>query len=277
MRTQLPSQLLLSKRKDKLLTRHTFGLVEMINIKTPEQIKKMQIAGRITGEALALAGEAVREGITTKQLDDKIRAYIEKCGARPSFLGYGGFPASACISVNNEVIHGIPGGRVLMEGDIVKIDVGAYKDGFHGDSANTFTVGRVSDEAQRLIDVTRESFYRGIEAAGKDGARVGDIGHAIQTCVEAAGFSVVKKYVGHGVGHDLHEDPNIPNFGTAGRGVRLCRGMVFAVEPMVNVGGFEVIERPDKWTVVTKDGSLSAHYEHTIAITGDGVLLLTKV
>lgn len=249
----------------------------MINIKTPEQIKKMQLAGRITGEALALAGEAVREGITTKQLDDKIRAYIEKCGARPSFLGYGGFPASACISVNNEVIHGIPGGRVLMEGDIVKIDVGAYKDGFHGDSANTFTVGRVSDEAQRLIDVTRESFYRGIEAAGKEGARVGDIGHAIQSYVEAAGFSVVKKYVGHGVGHDLHEDPNVPNFGTPGRGVRLCRGMVFAVEPMVNVGTHEVIERPDKWTVVTKDGSLSAHYEHTVAITGDGVLLLTKV
>lgn len=277
MRTQLPSQLLLSKRKDKLLIKHTFGLVEMINIKTPEQIKKMQIAGRITGEALALAGEAVREGITTKQLDDKIRAYIEKCGARPSFLGYGGFPASACISVNNEVIHGIPGGRVLKEGDIVKIDVGAYKDGFHGDSANTFTVGRVSEEAQRLIDVTRESFYRGIEAAGKEGARVGDIGHAIQSYVEAAGFSVVKKYVGHGVGHDLHEDPNVPNFGTPGRGVRLCRGMVFAVEPMVNVGSFEVIERPDKWTVVTKDGSLSAHYEHTVAITGDGVLLLTKV
>lgn len=277
MRTQLPSQLLLSKRKDKLLIKHTIGLVEMINIKTPDQIKKMQIAGRITGEALALAGEAVREGITTKQLDDKIRAYIEKCGARPSFLGYGGFPASACISVNNEVIHGIPGGRVLKEGDIVKIDVGAYKDGFHGDSANTFTVGRVSEEAQRLIDVTRESFYRGIEAAGKEGARVGDIGHAIQSYVEAAGFSVVKKYVGHGVGHDLHEDPNVPNFGTPGRGVRLCRGMVFAVEPMVNVGSFEVIERPDKWTVVTKDGSLSAHYEHTVAITGDGVLLLTKV
>ena len=277
MRTQLPSQLLLSKRKDKLLIKHTIGLVEMINIKTPDQIKKMQIAGRITGEALALAGEAVREGITTKQLDDKIRAYIEKCGARPSFLGYGGFPASACISVNNEVIHGIPGGRVLKEGDIVKIDVGAYKDGFHGDSANTFTVGRVSEEAQRLIDVTRESFYRGIEAAGKEGARVGDIGHAIQSYVEAAGFSVVKKYVGHGVGHDLHEDPNVPNFGTPGRGVRLCRGMVFAVEPMVNIGSFEVIERPDKWTVVTKDGSLSAHYEHTVAITGDGVLLLTKV
>lgn len=249
----------------------------MINIKTPDQIKKMTVAGRITGEALALAGEMVREGVTTKQLDEKIRHHIEKCGAKPSFLGYGGFPASACISVNNEVIHGIPGSRVLKEGDIVKIDVGAYIGGFHGDSANTFTVGRVSDEAQRLINVTRESFYRGIEAAGKEGARLGDIGYAIQSYVEANGFSVVKKYVGHGVGHDLHEDPNVPNFGTAGRGVRLCRGMVFAVEPMVNAGGFEVVERPDKWTVVTKDGSLSAHYEHTVALTGDGVLLLTKI
>ncbi len=249
----------------------------MINIKTPDQIKKMSVAGRITGEALALAGEMVREGITTKQLDEKIRQHIEKCGARPSFLGYGGFPASACISVNNEVIHGIPGGRVLKEGDIVKIDVGAYYDGFHGDSANTFAVGNVSDEAKKLMEVTKESFFRGIEAAGKEGARLGDIGYAIQSYVEANGFSVVKKYVGHGVGHDLHEDPNVPNFGTAGRGVRITRGMVFAVEPMVNVGSHEVLERPDKWTVVTKDGSLSAHYEHTVAITGDGVLLLTKV
>ncbi|MCI9449916.1 MAG: type I methionyl aminopeptidase [Clostridiales bacterium] len=249
----------------------------MINIKTPEQIKKMQIAGRITGEALALAGEMVRPGVTTKQLDDKIRHHIEKCGARPSFLGYGGFPASACISVNDEVIHGIPSGRVLEEGDIVKIDVGAYIGGFHGDSANTFTVGRVSEEAQRLIDVTRESFYRGIAEAGKDGARIGDIGHAVQTYVEENGFSVVKKYVGHGVGHDLHEDPNVPNFGTAGRGPRLCRGMTIAVEPMVNIGAPEVLEKKDKWTVVTRDGSLSAHYEHTIALTENGVLILTKV
>lgn len=249
----------------------------MINIKTPEQIKKMQIAGRITGEALALAGEMVRPGVTTKQLDDKIRHHIEKCGARPSFLGYGGFPASACISVNDEVIHGIPSGRVLEEGDIVKIDVGAYIGGFHGDSANTFTVGRVSEEAQRLIDVTRESFYRGIAEAEKDGARIGDIGHAVQTYVEENGFSVVKKYVGHGVGHDLHEDPNVPNFGTAGRGPRLCRGMTIAVEPMVNIGASEVLEKKDKWTVVTRDGSLSAHYEHTIALTENGVLILTKV
>ncbi len=249
----------------------------MITIKTPEQIAKMAVAGRITGEALVLAGEMIRPGITTKQIDEKIRRHIEKCGARPSFLGYGGFPARACISVNNEVIHGIPGGRVLEEGDIVKVDVGAFIGGFHGDSACTFPVGKISDEAKRLIDVTRESFYKGIEAAEREGARLGDIGYAIQSHVEANGFSVVKKYVGHGIGHDLHEDPNVPNFGTAGRGVRLCRGMVIAVEPMVNAGKSEVIERPDKWTVVTKDGSLSAHYEHTVAITADGAKLLTKV
>lgn len=249
----------------------------MITIKTPDQIAKMAVAGRITGEALALAGEMIRPGITTKQIDEKIRRHIEKCGARPSFLGYGGFPASACISVNNEVIHGIPGGRVLEEGDIVKVDVGAFIGGFHGDSARTFPVGKISDEAQRLIDVTRESFFKGIEAAGREGARLGDIGYAIQSYVEANGFSVVKKYVGHGIGHDLHEDPNVPNFGTAGRGVRICRGMVMAIEPMVNAGGYEVLERPDKWTVVTKDGSLSAHYEHTVAMTADGPVLLTQV
>lgn len=250
----------------------------MISIKTPEQIKKMQIAGRITGEALAIAGEMVREGVTTKQLDRAIRHHIEKCGAKPSFLGYGGFPASACISVNNEVIHGIPSDtRYLKEGDIVKIDVGAYIGGVHGDSAATFGVGRISPDAQRLIDVTREAFYKGIAAAEVDGARLGDIGHAIQSYVEENGCSVVRKYVGHGVGHELHEDPNVPNFGTPGRGLRLCRGMTIAVEPMVNAGSHEVKELDDKWTVVTRDGSLSAHYEHTVAITGDGVILLTKV
>ena len=249
----------------------------MIIVKSQDEIRQMALPGRITGEALALAGEMVRPGITTKQLDERIRHHIEKCGARPSFLGYGGFPGSACISVNDEVIHGIPGGRVLEEGDIVKIDVGAYKDGFHGDSANTFAVGRISPEAQRLIDVTREAFERGAAAAGIPGARIGDIGHAVQEYVEANGFSVVRRYVGHGVGRDLHEDPNVPNFGTPGRGPRLCRGMVIAIEPMVNVGTFEVDERPDRWTVVTRDGSLSAHYEHTVALTGDGVVVLTRV
>ena len=249
----------------------------MIVIKNSEQIKKMRVAGRITGEALALAGEMVREGITTKQLDEKIRHHIEKCGARPSFLGYGGFPASACISLNNEVIHGIPShDRVLKEGDIVKIDVGAFKDGFHGDSANTFPVGKIAPEAQRLIDVTKEAFELGA-AQVAEGARIGDIGHAIEAHVTANGFSVVRKYVGHGVGAELHEDPNVPNYGTPGRGPRLYRGMTIAIEPMVNMGGPDVLELRDGWTVITKDSALSAHYEHTVALTDNGIEFLTKI
>lgn len=250
----------------------------MIIVKTPEQIKLMRIAGRITGEALLLGGEMVKPGVSTKQIDDKIRHYIEKCGAKPSFLGYGGFPGSACISINQEIIHGIPSShRIIEEGDIVKIDVGAYIHDFHGDSANTFPCGNVSEEAKKLIAVTKRSWELGAEAAGKEGARIGDIGAAVDGYVVANGFSTVKKYVGHGVGEDLHEDPNVPNFGTAGRGARLCRGMVIAIEPMVNVGRPEVKELADNWTVVTKDGSLSAHYEHTIALTADGVEVLTKV
>lgn len=250
----------------------------MIIVKTPEQIKLMRIAGRITGEALLLGGEMVKPGVSTKQIDDKIRHYIEKCGAKPSFLGYGGFPGSACISINQEIIHGIPSShRIIEEGDIVKIDVGAYIHGFHGDSANTFPCGNVSEEAKKLIAVTKRSWELGAEAAGKEGARIGDIGAAVDGYVVANGFSTVKKYVGHGVGEDLHEDPNVPNFGTAGRGARLCRGMVIAIEPMVNVGRPEVKELADNWTVVTKDASLSAHYEHTIALTADGVEVLTKV
>lgn len=250
----------------------------MIIVKTPEQIKLMRIAGRITGEALLLGGEMVKPGVSTKQIDDKIRHYIEKCGAKPSFLGYGGFPGSACISINQEIIHGIPSShRIIEEGDIVKIDVGAYIHGFHGDSANTFPCGNVSEEAKKLIAVTKRSWELGAEAAGKEGARIGDIGAAVDGYVVANGFSTVKKYVGHGVGEDLHEDPNVPNFGTAGRGARLCRGMVIAIEPMVNAGRPEVKKLADNWTVVTKDGSLSAHYEHTIALTADGVEVLTKV
>ena len=249
----------------------------MIVIKNSEQIKKMRVAGRITGEALALAGEMVREGVTTKQLDEKIRHHIEKCGARPSFLGYGGFPASACISLNNEVIHGIPShDRVLKEGDLVKIDVGAFKDGFHGDSANTFPVGKIAPEAQRLIDVTKEAFELGA-AQVAEGARIGDIGHAIEAHVTANGFSVVRKYVGHGVGAELHEDPNVPNYGTPGRGPRLYRGMTIAIEPMVNMGGPDVLELRDGWTVITKDSALSAHYEHTVALTDNGIEFLTKI
>ncbi len=250
----------------------------MIVIKTKEQIEKMKVAGRITGEAILVAAEMIREGVTTKQIDDKIRHFFEKHGAKPSFLGYGGFPGSACISINNEIIHGIPSAdRVLKEGDIVKIDVGAFIGGFHGDSANTFPVGKISAEAQHLIDVTKESFYRGVAAIDIENGRIGDIGHAIDSYVVENGMTTVKKYVGHGVGHDLHEDPNVPNYGSAGRGPRLCRGMTIAIEPMVNLGGPEVIERPDHWTVVTRDGSLSAHYEHTCALTPDGVILLTKV
>lgn len=250
----------------------------MIQVKNPDQIKAMRVAGRITGEAILVAEEMIREGVTTKQIDEKIRQYIEKCGAKPSFLGYAGFPGSACISVNDEVIHGIPSAkRVLHEGDIVKIDVGAYIGGFHGDSANTFGVGRISEEAQRLIDVTRQSFEAAVKALEATNVRIGDIGNAIQTHVEKNSYSVVRQYIGHGIGHDLHEQPDVPNFGTAGRGLRLTRGMTIAIEPMVNAGSYEVRQCADGWTVVTLDGSLSAHYEHTVALTEEGPILLTKV
>ena len=249
----------------------------MIQLKNPEQIALMKQAGRITGEALALAGEAVKEGITTKHLDDIIRHHIEKCGARPSFLGYGGFPASACISINDQVIHGIPSSETyLQEGDIVKIDVGAYYRGFHGDSANTFAVGRITPEAQRLIDVTKESFFLGVEQV-KEGNRIGDIGHAIEAHVTGNGYSVVKRYVGHGVGHELHESPEVPNYGRPGRGPRLAVGMTLAIEPMVNVGTSDVIELSDGWTVLSADRSLSAHYEHSVALTENGVEILTLI
>ena len=249
----------------------------MIQLKNSAQISTMMEAGRITGEALLLAREHVREGVSTKELDTIIRTHIEKSGAKPSFLGYNGFPASACISVNDEVIHGIPSkDRILREGDIVKIDVGAFYKGFHGDSARTIAVGNVSDEAKRLIEVTRQSFFDGV-AAVKTGNRIGDVGYAIQSRVENAGFSVVKKYIGHGIGKALHESPDVPNFGTAGRGVRLCAGMALAIEPMVNVGSSEVYELSDGWTVKTRDASLSAHYENTIALTSEGVIITTLI
>lgn len=249
----------------------------MIQVKNRDQIIAMKEAGRITGEALLVAREHVREGISTYELDTIIRNHIEKCGAKPSFLGYAGFPGSACISINDEVIHGIPSKkRILCEGDIVKIDVGAYYKGFHGDSARTIPVGKVSDEALRLIEATEKSFWAGI-AMAQAGNRIGDIGNAVESCVREYGYSVVKRYVGHGVGHDLHESPDVPNYGTPGRGVRLCNGMTIAVEPMVNIGGSEVRELNDGWTVKTADGTLSAHYENTIAITSEGVLVLTEV
>lgn len=237
----------------------------------------MRDAGKITGEAILAAGEIIKPGVTTAQIDHVIRTYIEKCGAYPTFLGYGGFPASACVSVNDEVIHGIPSkNRVLSDGDIVKIDVGACYRGYNGDSARTFAVGKISAEAADLIRVTEESFYAAL-AVIREGARIGDIGHAVDSHVRENGYSVVRRYVGHGVGAELHEDPEVPNFGTAGHGPRIIRGMTIAVEPMVNIGSHEVYEMPDGWTVRTKDGTLSAHYEHTIAITDNGPELLTKV
>ena len=237
----------------------------------------MQKAGKITAEALVLAGEAVKPGITTKHLDDIIRHHIEKSGARPSFLGYGGFPASACISVNDEVIHGIPSKDVvLQDGDIVKVDVGAFIGGYHGDSARTFAVGNISDEAKRLIRVTEESFWQGLKKL-EIGARLGDVGAAIEGHVKENGYSVVRKYVGHGVGRNLHESPDVPNYGTPGRGQRLCAGMTLAIEPMVCTGTSEVHELANGWTVVTNDGGLAAHYENSVALTENGIIVLTKV
>ena len=249
----------------------------MIQIKNSVQIAAMREAGRITGEALLVARDRIRPGISTKELDDVIRHHIEKQGAKPSFLGLYGFPGSACISINDEVIHGIPSkDRVLEEGDIVKIDVGAFYKGYHGDSARTFPVGNVSAEAKKLIAVTKQSFYEGLSAV-KIGNRVGDIGHAVDSYVRANGFSVVRRYVGHGVGRDVHEAPDVPNYGTPGRGPRLCAGLVIAIEPMVNIGTYEVREFSDGWTVKTVDRSLSAHYENTVALTEEGVINLTEV
>ena len=248
----------------------------MFVIKNSEQIALMKIAGRITAEALEVARELIRPGISTKEIDTKIRRYIEKCGATPSFLGYGGFPGSACISVNEQVIHGIPSERIILkDGDIVKVDVGARYRGYNGDSARTFPVGKVSDEALRLISVTEKSFYEAMKVA-KAGYRIGDIGHAIESFVISNGFSIVRDYTGHGVGASLHEDPEIPNFGVAGRGPRLYADMTLAIEPMVNAGLAGVRTLSDGWTVVTADGKLSAHYENSIAITSGDPIILTK-
>ena len=249
----------------------------MFIIKTSEQLALMKKAGRITGEALLVAEDAIRPGISTKEIDTKIRSFIEKCGATPSFLGYGGFPGSACISLNSEVIHGIPSPRrILTEGDIVKVDVGARYRGYNGDSARTFPVGKVSEEALKLIRVTKDSFYEAMKFA-KAGCRLGDIGSAVEKFVISNGFTVVRDYVGHGVGAELHEEPEIPNFGVAGRGPRLYADMTVAIEPMVNAGTASVKVQKDGWTVVTADGRLSAHYENTVAITGGDPILLTEI
>lgn len=227
----------------------------MIAVKSSRDLKLMREACIISARALKLAGEAVEPGVTTAEIDRRIRTYIESQGAVPSFLGYGGFPASACISINNEVIHGIPGKRTVKAGDIVSVDVGAYFNGYHGDNAATFAAGDITPEAKALLDATQASLYEGIRAA-KAGNRIGDIGAAVQRYVEVRGYSVVRQFVGHGVGTNLHEDPSVPNFGTPGRGPRLLPGMTLAIEPMVNAGAFEVQILKDGWTTVTKDGSL---------------------
>ena len=246
----------------------------MIAIKNEQELACMRQACKITAAARALAGEMVRPGVSTKQIDKAVHDFIVAQGAKPSFLNYNGYPASACISVNETVIHGIPGGYILQQGDIVSIDVGAYYKGFHGDCAATFPCGEISPQAQKLIDVTRGSFFEGIRFA-KKGHRVSDISHAIQTYVESNGFSVVRSFVGHGVGAQLHEEPEVPNFGAPGRGPRLLPGMTLAIEPMVNAGTADVRILKDRWTVVTVDGKLSAHYENTVCITDGEPEILT--
>ena len=247
----------------------------MVVIKSSRELQKMKEACRISANALVVAGKAVEPGVSTLEIDTIVRKYIEKEGATPSFLGYGGFPASACISVNNVVIHGIPSKKqILKEGDIVSVDVGAFYDGFHGDNAYTFKCGRVSPEAEALLKATEESLYEGIRQA-KAGNRVGDIGSAVQKYVEDRSYSVVRDFVGHGVGAKLHEEPSVPNYGTPGRGVRLIPGMTIAIEPMVNAGDYKVKVLSDEWTTVTLDGSLAAHFEHTVAITSDGPQIMT--
>ena len=248
----------------------------MIVLKTGRELKIMREACRISAEALKLAGNAVEPGVTTAELDKIAEKYILSQGAVPNFKNYNGYPATACISINNEVIHGIPSKkRVIKAGDIVSIDLGAKFEGYHGDNAATFACGDVSAEAKRLMDTTRESLYEGISAA-VSGGRLGDIGAAIQQYVEKRGYSVVRQFVGHGIGAQLHEAPEVPNFGTHGRGIRLMPGMTLAIEPMINMGGYDVKVMPDGWTVLTKDGSLSAHFEHTIVITPDGPQIMTK-
>ncbi len=246
----------------------------MITIKNERELSSMREACKITAAARALAGELVKPGVSTKAIDRAVHDFIVSQGAKPSFLNYSGYPASACISVNNVVIHGIPGGYILKEGDIVSVDVGAFYKGFHGDCAATYACGAISTEAQKLIDVTKQSFFEGIRFARK-GNRVQDISHAVQTYVESNGFSVVRSFVGHGVGRQLHEEPEVPNFGAPGRGPRLLPGMTIAVEPMVNVGTYEVEVLSDGWTTVTADGKLAAHYENTVLITDGEPEILT--
>ena len=246
----------------------------MITLKSSHEIDLMRRSGKITAAARALAGEMVKPGVTTQEINDAVERFIRQQGAVPSFLHYNGYPASACISVNDEIIHGIPGKRVLQEGDIVSVDVGAYIGGFHGDCAATFPCGTISPEARRLIDVTRQSFFEGIRFA-REGQRLQDVSAAVQAYVEQNGFSVVREYVGHGVGAKMHESPEIPNYGRPGHGPRLLRGMTLAIEPMVNAGSAAITQLSDGWTVKTADGKWAAHYENTILITDGAPEILT--
>ena len=248
----------------------------MIVIKNDQQIELMRKAGKIVGETLLLVEKNIKPGITTAELDRIAEEFITKHGAKPSFKGLYGFPASLCISVNEQVVHGIPGRYVLQEGDIVSVDCGAEIEGYHGDAARTFAVGNVSEEAKKLIEATEQSFFKGIEKA-MPGNRLSDISHEIQSYVEASGFSVVRDFVGHGIGTKVHEDPDIPNFGRPGRGPKLVAGMALAIEPMVNLGNHRVKTLSDGWTAVTADGSLSAHYENTVVILPDGPEILTLI
>ncbi len=248
----------------------------MIELKTASQIEKMKVAGRLTRGALELAGSLIAPGITTGEIDKAVHDFIVKNGGIPSFLGYSGYPASVCLSVNDEVIHGIPGKRVLREGDIVSVDVGAMVDGWHGDNAATFPVGEIAPEVQKLLDVTRECLEKAVAMAAP-GVRLGDIGYAIQSHAESFGFGVVREFIGHGIGSQLHQGPDVPNYGKPGRGIRLEKGMTIAIEPMINLKGHEVRMLSDGWTVVTRSGSVSAHFENTIAVTENGAEVLTKI
>ena len=247
----------------------------MVTVKTAEEIGLMRKANQIVRDTPDLLEEKIKPGMTTKQLDKIAHDYITGCNAIPSFLGYDGYPASACISIDDEVVHGIPSSeRYIEEGQIVSVDIGSVYKGYNGDAARTFAIGRISDEKQKLIDVTKQSFFEGVKIL-REGVRLGDLGHAIQTYVEANGFSVVRALVGHGIGTDMHEDPEVPNYGRAGHGLRLKANMTIAIEPMVNAGTFDVSLLDDGWTVVTADGKPSAHYENTVAITENGVDILS--
>ena len=247
----------------------------MISIKSAKQIQKMRESCKLTRELFLILEEKIRPGVTTMELDTIAYNFYKKHGATPNFLNYNGFPGTICASVNDEVVHGIPSRhRVLAEGDIISIDMGCILDGWHSDAARTFAVGRISDEAQRLIDVTRESFFKGIDVI-KHGVKIGDVSATIQNFLESNGYGVVRDLVGHGVGRSLHEEPEVPNFGKAGRGIRLAAGMTLAIEPMVTMGDYHVNVLDDDWTVVTSDGSLAAHYENTVAVTREGVEILT--